>query len=427
MHREGTLGRRDLAPVTADRLVICYALAAAAAALAILQSYGLVLQLRAEWFLLTGLALIAEFLPVRLSRKSLRITFALPYIAGMAIAVGPAGAVLLELMVTVAVTIALASSGKNQDSPSWMSANASISVLSAAAGGISLSLVPAAPALQALAFTAAYTVANFSLVSYLDYIAGGRKLSESMIASLRMGLQAFALYGLIAMGVAVLLSLQMGGLVALTLVPVLVLRGLVVMQERAYAHYYDTITALTLMLQRTHPYTHGHLERVSRVAEEVALRLGLTPARARLVREAAVLHDIGKIAIDEEILDAPRKLTAPEMDHVRRHSAFGAEILAQSPKFKEVSGWILHHHERPDGQGYPYGLHDKEIPIESKIIAVSDAYDAMTGGDTDADKRAYREPLSHAQALRELEACSGTQFDPQVVRAFQEVMAGGAA
>jgi putative nucleotidyltransferase with HDIG domain len=192
-----------------------------------------------------------------------------------------------------------------------------------------------------------------------------------------------------------------------------------------YEHYYETITALTLMLQRAHPYTHGHLERVARTAEEVARRLGLNSQRARMVREAAVLHDIGKIAVDEQLLDKPSRLTDDEMEHVRQHAKWGSEILAPVQGFREMLPWILHHHERPDGRGYPMGLHDGDIPLESKIIAVVDAYDAMTGSEIPGARRTYREPLTVNEALVELERCSGTQFDTAVVHAFRAVVQEG--
>lgn len=419
MHREGTRGREYSG--RANSLVACYLVASCAALVLVLDWFPLPYEIRSEWFLLSGLALVAEFLPVQLSRKGLRITFALPYVAGMAVAVGPSAAVVLELVVTIAVACSLISRRRRPTDPIWFAAHVSTAVLSACAGAAVLPIFTGEPALQALAFSSAYTLANLTLVCAPSYVFGKGRLSETFVASLRLGGQAFALYGLIAMAVAVLLREQLGVMVALTLLPVLALRGLVVMQDRAYEHYYDTITALTLMLQRAHPYTHGHLERVARVAEDVALRLGLSPGRARLVREAAVLHDIGKIAVDEEILDASRRLTGDEMDHVRRHSALGAEILAQAPQFADVSRWILHHHERPDGWGYPYGLPHDQIPIESQIIAVSDAYDAMTGGDS-GEGRSYRATLTKGEALSELRECSGTQFDAAVVRAFHEVL-----
>jgi HD-GYP domain-containing protein (c-di-GMP phosphodiesterase class II) len=142
------------------------------------------------------------------------------------------------------------------------------------------------------------------------------------------------------------------------------------------------------------------------------------------VRQAALLHDIGKIAINEEILDAPRKLTTEEFDHVKLHAVYGGEILAEIDAMRETARWIRHHHERPDGTGYPLGLLDPEIPLESKIIAVVDAYDAMTGGMEGKDGRPFRPPMTQDEALAELERCSGAQFDAAVVAAFRQEVQG---
>jgi putative nucleotidyltransferase with HDIG domain len=416
----------DTGRVRPRQAINAYCIAAGVAGLLTLWLSPLQLRMGPELFLLPGLALLAEFMPVQLSRRGIRITFTLPYVAGMAIVSGPSAALVLECAVTASVALAVASSGRRRVAKHWIAANVAIAVLCCAVGGLVLPLGGDSVALQALAFTLGYASANLGLVALLDCLLNGR-LSEKLLATLRLMLQGVVLYALVAVAVAVLIHDRLVAWTAFTIVPIFTLRAMLLMQTRMYEQYYETITALTLMLQRAHPYTHGHLERVSKVSEEVALKLGLSPSRARLVREAAVLHDIGKIAVDEEILDQPRKLTPEEMDHVRRHSALGAEILGQVPQFKEVSYWILHHHERPDGNGYPLGLADDDIPIESKIIAAADAFDAMTGGDAPKDHRSYKQPMSRGEALAELDACAGSQFDPAVVRAFREVLTGGSS
>lgn len=185
----------------------------------------------------------------------------------------------------------------------------------------------------------------------------------------------------------------------------------------------QTLQALALMLQRAHPYTHAHIERVARIAERTARNLGLSETRAQHVHDAARLHDIGKIAIDEQVLDKPGTLTAEEYAHVKLHAPFGAAILEEIRSYRHLADWIRFHHERPDGSGYPDGLRGEQIPIEARIIAVADAYDAMTGGLDGADRRPYRDPLTQTEALAELERCSGSQFDPNVVRAFRQALA----
>ena len=173
------------------------------------------------------------------------------------------------------------------------------------------------------------------------------------------------------------------------------------------------------MLQRSHPYTQGHANRVAQMARNVGKELGLSSDRIHHLEMAAVLHDVGKITIDEEILDLPRKLTEREFEHVRDHAANGGDILAPLSGLEPLAHWIRCHHERADGKGYPSGLSDDHVPLESRIISVIDAFDAMIGGDSPEEKRSYRKPMTVEAALNELKRCAGTQFDSRVVAAFE--------
>lgn len=181
------------------------------------------------------------------------------------------------------------------------------------------------------------------------------------------------------------------------------------------------------MLRRSHPYTRGHAHRVAMLARAVGRRFGFSRRRLARLEFAAVLHDIGKVTIDEEVLDLPRRLSTMEMEHVRDHSANGADILAALAGLEQTAYWIRCHHERIDGRGYPSGLQPDRTPIESRMIAVIDAYDAMTGGDSPEERRTYREPMTSEAAIAELEKHAGGQFDADVVRAFRSVIAEVAA
>jgi len=311
----------------------------------------------------------------------------------------------------------------------WLGINVFVGAISACVGalvkyglGHAFNKYDSQAAVECVGFMFGYGVINFLLVTYLDWRTSGRPWSENTASTFKLSAKSFALYTVVGMAVAILADQDLYVFIPFTLVPVLARRTALQYQARMYEHYYETITALTLMLQRAHPYTHGHLERVAKTAEEVARRLGLSGSKARMVREAAVLHDIGKIAVDESILDKPGRLTSEEMEHVRKHAKWGAEILEPVRGFKEMLPWIMHHHERPDGKGYPHGLPDALIPIESKIIAVVDAYDAMTGSEIPGAKRSYRESMTVEEALEELDKHSGTQFDGRVVRAFRAVV-----
>jgi HD-GYP domain-containing protein (c-di-GMP phosphodiesterase class II) len=143
----------------------------------------------------------------------------------------------------------------------------------------------------------------------------------------------------------------------------------------------------------------------------MARELGLDEGRVQRVHLAGILHDIGKIGVPDSILRKPGKLTDEEMDQMRRHPELGARILA-SDELDDVRGWILAHHERPDGTGYPKGLSSEEIPLEAAIVAVGDAYEAMTSD------RVYRRSIGEKAARHELRRRAGTQFDERVVDAL---------
>jgi diguanylate cyclase (GGDEF)-like protein/putative nucleotidyltransferase with HDIG domain len=158
-------------------------------------------------------------------------------------------------------------------------------------------------------------------------------------------------------------------------------------------------------------YTGSHSERVANLAAEIATQLGLPAEEVELTRLAGSLHDLGKLAIPEEILRKPAALGDAERLVLERHPQIGYRML-ESLGVDPIANWVLHHHERWDGSGYPDGLAGDRIPLGARIIFVSDAFDAMTSD------RLYRESLSFEEAVAEVERCSGSQFDPEVVSAF---------
>ncbi len=162
-----------------------------------------------------------------------------------------------------------------------------------------------------------------------------------------------------------------------------------------------------------------HSETVGRYAEMTARELGLPEQRIGRVRLAGLLHDIGKVGVSDAILNKPGSLTAEEFDVLRAHPAVGAQFL-EHPSLADVRRWVATHHERPDGRGYPDGLSGPGIEIEARILAVADAYEAMTSD------RAYRASIGHAAARAEVERCAGSQFDPEVVHALLAVLERGA-
>ena len=159
-----------------------------------------------------------------------------------------------------------------------------------------------------------------------------------------------------------------------------------------------------------------HVNGVTRLSELVARQLGLEPDDVAHVRRAASLHDIGKVAIPDAILHAPRKLTPEEWEYMHQHTVIGARIISAAPEMLPVADIVRSSHERWDGGGYPDRLAGDAIPLGARIVAVCDSFEAMT-----AD-RAYRKAMPGADALAELRRCAGTQFDPQVVAAFEVVL-----
>jgi HD-GYP domain-containing protein (c-di-GMP phosphodiesterase class II) len=158
---------------------------------------------------------------------------------------------------------------------------------------------------------------------------------------------------------------------------------------------------------------------VNGLAERVARQLALPESIAERIRLASLVRDVGKQLLPPEILDKPGPLSDPEWDEVRRHPELGAGLLGGAA-FDDVRGWVVHHHERWDGRGYPFGLSGGEIPLEARVLAVVDAYEAMTSD------RAYRPAMGHDRACREIWSGAGTQFDIAVVAAFTRAVDGPA-
>ena len=176
---------------------------------------------------------------------------------------------------------------------------------------------------------------------------------------------------------------------------------------------YRAAASLAKAVDARDAYTGSHSERVGELAARIATRMGADAELIELIRLAGSLHDLGKLAIPEEILRKPAPLTDAERMVLERHPQIGFRML-ESLGVDPVAEWVLHHHERWDGAGYPDGVYGERIPLGARIIFVADAYDAMTSD------RVYRRKLSPHDALAELERCAGTQFDPEVVAAFAD-------
>ena len=183
-------------------------------------------------------------------------------------------------------------------------------------------------------------------------------------------------------------------------------------REKLEQSYLETISALIMTREARDTYTKGHSVRVMQYSEGIAKQLGLDESTLKIIRDAAILHDIGKIGIRDDILLKAGVLSPGELDEIQRHPEISGAIVKSISSLQEVGMVVSQHHERYDGKGYPNKLKGEEIHVGARVMAVADAYDAMTS------HRPYRESLDPEDVLSELRNGSGTQFDPSCVKAL---------
>lgn len=181
----------------------------------------------------------------------------------------------------------------------------------------------------------------------------------------------------------------------------------------------NAVMAIAKAIEAKDSYTSGHSDRVAMCSVAMAERLGWEDERIKNLQYAALLHDIGKIGVPDAVLNKPVGLTEEETEIIRQHAVSGGEILKEIHTIPNLRNGALYHHERYDGEGYPKGLKGEEIPMEARIIAIADTYDAMTSD------RAYRPRLIEKDVFSELKKGRGTQFDPELVDLFIKMLEEG--
>jgi diguanylate cyclase (GGDEF)-like protein len=179
-----------------------------------------------------------------------------------------------------------------------------------------------------------------------------------------------------------------------------------------------TVSALISTFNEKNEREKAHSQRVSELCKRLGEALDLTSREIEELKSVGLLHDIGKIALDESVLNNPGKLSKEEWHQIKRHPEIGYRILSTVNDLAEMAEYVLTHHERWDGNGYPKGLKGTDIPLQSRIIAIADAYDAMIS------ERSYRSPFSEEAAIKELEKGIGIQFDPIITKVFIKKVLG---
>ncbi|MEV7126012.1 HD domain-containing phosphohydrolase [Streptomyces sp. NPDC093260] len=268
-------------------------------------------------------------------------------------------------------------------------------------------LLPAAVAV--LVFCLALTALDGGVRALTERVGALRASRELLVRSLA----PVAVHGLAGLMMAVLWRSRYGPVAALlVLLPMYVTWWAYAQYHREHAAHQATIRALVQAVDIKDGYTRGHSERVGQASVLIARELGLADERVEVLRFAGILHDVGKLGVPTRLLRKDGPLTPEERRVIELHPEYGHEMVRGISFLDEARAAILHHHERLDGSGYPYGLSGGQIPECARVVAVADAFDAMTS------TRSYRRARPVGAALAELQRCAGAQFDPRMVTAL---------
>lgn len=269
---------------------------------------------------------------------------------------------------------------------------------------------------EILAVGAAFATVNLFLVVVAVSLREGTPISR--VWSVTFGNVLPGLITLVPLG---WLMSQVAGKVSiwaalLFMAPLLMARYSFMKYAETRDLFFGTVNALSQAIDAKDGFTRGHADRVSRIAGAIAREMRLSERQIEQIELAGLLHDIGKIGVEDRILMKPSRLEADEQELMRRHPIYGASILEPSAALRPLVPLVLHHHESFDGSGYPEGLKADQIPLGSRIIIVADAYEAMTSD------RIYRKAMGHERAMQQLNRFKGMQFDPNVVRALETLI-----
>ncbi len=374
-----------------------------------------------DFFFYLVLSVFAESLPVKLPWKDVTISIGFPINFAAILSLGSPDAVLIGFLTLILVNFRKI----KPETPIYkMLFNSSQLAISIALGGIvfynlggNLSRLNIVQNLIPLFLSiVTYFIANSILLSTVVSISSGAPFIEIWNTLAKN----FAINYLSLSSIGILIAMvqiRFGWLpVFLFLIPLLLARYSFKLYVEVKKLYKSTILALAQAVDAKDPYTKGHSDRVSKYAEKIGEKIGLSAGEMEDLIFSAILHDIGKIGIPDNILKKTSKLTPKEYEIIKTHPIEGEKIISKIPYLKNMGKIIRAHHEKIDGTGYPDGMKNGEIPEFSKIIAVCDSYDAMTSD------RPYRKALSKEEAIKELKKYAGTQFDKKYVNILIEIL-----
>ncbi|MFH1501681.1 MAG: HD-GYP domain-containing protein [Candidatus Eisenbacteria bacterium] len=370
-----------------------------------------------DWPLLlwwVAFIVIADLNPIQLPRTNADITVSSTLDYAAIVVLGPVPAAIVEVISTTITQLVIA-----RRSPHKVVFNICLLIVTILAAGSVFVLLggPEATSLGELilplgACALVYFVANTGGVSIVVGLVEG--LSPWRVWQRSYMWTLTHLVGFVPLGALIVVVFREVGItgVLFFLMPLLLARYSFKLYAEMREVHFDTVRALTSAIDESDPFTRGHSERVTEYSMAIAREMGLGERRIEAIEYAGLLHDMGKIAMQHDILLKPGKLSDKEWEIMRTHPETGARIVSDLHFLKGARDAVLYHHERYDGKGYPAGLAGEGIPIEARIVKVSDAFDAMMSD------RPYRNSLGVSAASAELEKGRGTEFDPQIVDVF---------
>lgn len=376
-----------------------------------------------EWLAVVAFALIiftTEAMPVDLPRGGGTVSVGFAMIFATILSFDPGTSVWLAALATIRLREASGQIGLEK-----VLFNRSQLAVSAAAGALTYQALGGTPGqmldwasvLPILAAAAVYSVVNIATVVGVLSLAQGVSFWRIWFTDFKWMVPHYL--ALTPLGVVIAIvqaSIGLAG-VLLLFVPLVLARYSLQLYAQMRKAYLATIQAMVAAIEARDPYTAGHSKRVAEYTVATARLLRLPEEQTERLEYSAWLHDVGKLAIPDHILQKRGPLTTAEWNYMKRHPETGANILRQIKLLGSDVDVILHHHERWDGGGYPDLLRGGEIPLGARLIAIADAFEAMTSA------RPYRAQLTKEQALAELRRCAGTQFDPKLVEIFELAVA----